>query len=181
MTQTEVIVSLKVVLFSENDVYCAHTWSYNVPITPVHVKQQMGSACRSPSGICHHFKQLAPSHWTHLCKHRATAAKHRCWRTVNTTPRGTMCHSQATRTLLFVLSSSKRKMDQFFHLQNFLSRERISKRESLSGGSSSMPSATPPCVILQHLSAFPWNLSPAVTAQLVCTNTWQCCLVRTTS
>lgn len=39
--------------------------------------------------ICSHFNQPAPSP-EHLCKHRATAAKHRCWQTVNT-PEWTMC------------------------------------------------------------------------------------------
>lgn len=128
MTQTEVIVSLKVLLFSENDAYCAHTWSYSVPITPVpvRVRQQMGSLCvhlpvesAVPSSSSHR-------HTEHLCKHRATTAKHRCWRTANT-PLWEQCATIRLPKHSFLYSPpQKEKLNNSFHLQNLLSRERIS-------------------------------------------------------
>lgn len=70
-------------------------------------------------------------HTEHLCKHRATAAKHRCWRTVHTPPPREQCATIRLPEPSFLYSPpQKEKWINSFHLQNFLSRERISKRET---------------------------------------------------
>lgn len=116
MTQTEVTVSLKVALFPVNDAYCAHTWSECI-------HSYRARACEAADGRSVNLplesaitSSSSLHHSQHLCKHRATAAKHHCWPTVNTPPLGTMCHYQPSTTLHLYRPPQKVKPSQFFIL-----------------------------------------------------------------
>lgn len=75
-------------------------------------------------------------HTEHLCKHRATAAMHRCWQTVSISPQ-TMCCFQISAKLSFctllpqkdhVEQQLGKKDNQFFHL---FSKQKDGRKEFL--------------------------------------------------
>lgn len=166
--------------------------SWNTPIPPVpcvfssrwafSIKLSVESAVTSTSSL-HHIQ--------HLCKHRATTAKHRCWQTVNT-PHEQCASFNKKLNCLLVLSPPRpqrnhvglrlRKKDGIDYSP--FSKQKDGDREGMSvapvacfcfGCSRHEIIRSTNCAILQHLSAASLRALPNVTGQLAFTEAWQWC------
>lgn len=122
------------------------------------VKPSVESAVTSAHSL-HHTK--------HLCKHRATAAKHRCWQTVNSPreqcaafkndPELSSCTFSSSATARWRWAATGKILDHslYFPRRKMGDKERISTTCFCFEYSRRAINLSSLCGILQHLPAFP--------------------------